>query len=139
MLHYSVAIAEHGAHLFQVTLTIPSQSTSGHVLRLPAWLPGSYMIRDFARHIIDFQATSEQQPLAYQCLDKQTWQLAASTAAVTIQYRVYAYDLSVRSAYLERDFAFFNPSSLCLSVDAHQQHPCQLEIACPSGWQLATG
>lgn len=139
MLHYSVAIADHGAHLFQVTMTIPSQSTSGHILRLPAWLPGSYMIRDFARHIIDFTVTSGQQPLAYQCLDKQTWQLAANTAPLIIQYRVYAYDLSVRSAYLERDFAFFNPTSLCLSVDEHQHHPCQLEIACPVGWRLATG
>jgi len=95
MLHYAITIADHGAHLFQVTLTIPSSSAAGHIVRLPAWIPGSYMIRDFARNLIDFEAHSAQQALAYKTVDKQTWQLAPNTAAVRVSYKVYAYDLSV--------------------------------------------
>lgn len=139
MLHYAITIANHGAHLFQVTLTIPKASSDGHILRLPAWIPGSYMIRDFARNIIDFKAISAQQPLAHSALDKQTWQLAPSTGPVQVSYLVYAYDLSVRSAYLERDFGFFNHSSLCLSVDDYAELPCHVDIDCPAEWQLATG
>ena len=139
MLHYAITIADHGAHLFQVTLTIPSSSAAGHILRLPAWIPGSYMIRDFARNLIDFEAHSAQQALAYKTVDKQTWQLAPNTAAVRVSYKVYAYDLSVRSAYLERDFGFFNHSSLCLSVDHYADTACLVDIACPADWQLATG
>ncbi|CAI8160493.1 MAG: Uncharacterised protein [Pseudidiomarina mangrovi] len=139
MLHYAITIADHGAHLFQVTISIPTSSTTGHILRLPAWIPGSYMIRDFARHIIDFRADSAQQPLAFKTLDKQTWQLSPNQAEVQVSYKVYAYDLSVRSAYLERDFAFFNHSSLCLSVDDLANSPCQLDVECPADWQLATG
>lgn len=139
MLHYAISIADHGAHLFQVNLTIPSHSATGHILRMPAWIPGSYMIRDFARNIIDFKAHSAQQPLPYTLIDKHSWQLAPNSAPVSISYKVYAYDLSVRSAYLERDFGFFNHSSLCLSVDAHADQACQLDIDCPGSWQLATG
>ena len=139
MLHYAISIADHGAHLFQVKVTIPSPSINGHILRLPAWIPGSYMIRDFARNVIDFQVHSAQQPVAYTLLDKQTWQLAPTRAAIRISYKVYAYDLSVRSAYLERDFGFFNHSSLCLSVDEYADQACHVDIDCPANWQLATG
>ncbi len=139
MLQYAIRIADHGAHLFEVTITIPSSTACGHILRLPAWIPGSYMIRDFARNIVDFSAQSAQQPLAHTALDKQTWQLAPNQAPVTVRYKVYAFDLSVRSAYLERDFGFFNHSSLCLSVDEYVDSVCQLDIDCPAEWQLATG
>lgn len=139
MLHYAIAIADHGAHLFQVTLTIPAASQTGHRLSLPAWIPGSYMIRDFARNLLDIKIESNQQPLPYQRIDKQTWQLAPTQHAVTVSYRVYAYDLSVRSAYLEQSFGFFNHSSLCLSVEELAEQPCQVSIDCPQAWQLATG
>lgn len=139
MLHYHVAIADQQAHLFRVQLTIPAHAGIQHQLRLPAWIPGSYMIRDFSRHLIDLQASADGQPLAIQIIDKQTWQLAPSDQQIQVSYLVYAYDLSVRSAYLDDEFGFFNFTSLCLQVDQHAELPCEVSIDAPAHWQLATG
>jgi predicted metalloprotease with PDZ domain len=142
-MHYHILPLDPKAHLFQVTLTLgtaqPEQTFS-----LPAWLPGSYMIRDFARNIITINAfDGNDQAVVLTQLDKQTWRADNSGPVLRLCYQIYAWDLSVRSAHLDSSHGFFNGSSVFLSVKGAEASPSTVTIAKPEdpalqGWKLAT-
>jgi len=142
-LLYSIKPADPYAHLYQVTLEIPFAVEQGQQLRLPGWIPGSYMIRDFAKNIVTIAASCNDQPLALRQLDKQTWQLPASAGPVRVSYQVYAWDMSVRAAHLDQNHAYFNGTSVFLEVVGHGDKPCRLDIhnatiAEAERWQVGT-
>lgn len=139
MIQYRIDVAEPAAHRFQVTLTV-ERPDADCVLALPVWIPGSYMVREFSRHVSGLQARqgSAQRPVV--ALDKTTWRVACTgRAALVLRYEVYAFDPSVRCAYLDDERGFFNPTSLCLSVRGREGVPHALRIAqLPRGWDVAT-
>lgn len=139
---YRVAVQSTQAHLFAITLTI-AQPAARQRLALPVWIPGSYLIREFAQHLQHLQATQADEPVPLRQLDKNTWQVEADTAKpLTLRYEVYAFDASVRTAFLDATRGFFNATSLCLRVIGQEDRPQTLEIAAeglPAGWQVATG
>jgi predicted metalloprotease with PDZ domain len=119
--HYRVSFSDAAAHLIDVTLTITDPATAGQILRLPNWIPGSYMIRDFSKNIVSLFATSNERPVSLKKLDKSSWQAEANLDELTIKYTVYAWDLSVRTAHVDQTHAFFNGTSAFLSVDGQEQ------------------
>jgi len=111
---------------------------------LPACTPGSYLIRDFARHIVRISALSGNQRVALQKLDKQTWRAEPVDAELTLAYEVYAWDLSVRGAHLDETHGFFNGPSVFLLPIGCREQTCRLDILPPEGrkyakWKVATG
>jgi predicted metalloprotease with PDZ domain len=115
-VHYDISIKDAHAHLWQVTLTIPKPAKN-QTVSLPVWIPGSYMVREFSKHLQNLQARQNGQAVAVNQLDKCTWQLVNSAAKpLVLSYEVYAFDNSVRTAWLTAQRAFFNPTSLCLKV-----------------------
>ncbi|WP_286233976.1 M61 family metallopeptidase [Thalassotalea sediminis] len=142
-IKYRIAANDVNHHLFDVSLTFSADKHQNYTLSLPAWLPGSYMIRDFAKNLISLTAQNQQnQEIALTALDKQRWQLGACSGEITVSYQVFAFDLSVRTAYLDSQRGFFNGSSTFLAVDNLQESPCQLFIECPAAhehWRVATG
>ena len=141
-IEYRIRLSSPQAHLFEVECTIPAPAPEGQVVSLPAWIPGSYMIRDFARHIVSVSARCQGKPVEVRKTDKQTWRCAPCAGKLKLVYTVYAYDLSVRSAYFDTTRAYFNGTSLCLMVHGQDRQPCQLSIERPSGfgsdWQVGT-
>ena len=89
MIQYTLRLDQPQHHYFDVTMQIPSPAKDGQILYLPAWIPGSYMIRDFAKHIVEFEARCEGKTLTYERLDKSTWKIEPATGPLVIQYRVY--------------------------------------------------
>ena len=142
-IQYHICVANSHSHLFSVKITFPSNINSTYTLSLPAWLPGSYMIRDFAKNIIQPKAFAQQnQPLDLIKIDKQTWQVTAQAETTTLEYQVFAFDLSVRTAYLDNQRGFFNGSSTFLAIEELKELPCQLTIEQPEqqpNWRVATG
>src|SRR5690554_797102 len=131
-------------HYFDATHVIEQPHPNGQVLRLPAWIPGSYMIRDFAKHIVCFEASGPSGALEYIRPDKSSWQIAPSQGPLTVHYRVYAYDASIRAAYFDHHYGFFNGTSLCLEVLEQSHKPHQLTLVASTDptlekWQVATG
>lgn len=144
MPHYKIQAINPNAHLFEITLTIDKPDPKGQICRLPNWIPGSYMIRDFSKHIQWLKAESAGIEVAITKLDKSSWQFAPCDGALIITYQVYAWDLSVRGAHLDQTHGFFNGPSVFLSVEGQEQAECKLEIVKPQGetyqnWKLATG
>ena len=138
-IHYQVDLAQAAQHCFELCLTIPAPNALQRV-SLPAWIPGSYLLREFARHLSGLQARQGGQDLAVQQLDKATWEIAcAGDQDLQLRYRVYAFDSSVRAAFLDAQRGFFNGTSLCLRVHGREQQSHALSFAAvPPNWQVAT-
>jgi predicted metalloprotease with PDZ domain len=138
-VRYRIEITEPQQHCFAVELTIAVPAAE-QIVSLPAWIPGSYLLREFARHLSGLTARQGSRPLEVEQLDKASWRMRCSgRAALQLRYRVYAFDSSVRAAYLDAQRGFFNGTSVCLRVHGREQAAHALELArLPTGWQVAT-
>lgn len=144
MIKYSISPLNINSHLFSVSLTFNAVANKPYTLSLPSWLPGSYMIRDFAKNIIEINATANNNnPVTFTKNDKQTWSVITNThTEITVNYSVFAFDLSVRTAYLDSHRGFFNGSSVFLQVEELAEELCALDITPTDeikGWKIATG
>ena len=142
-IHYRISPADLQRHLFDVTLTISEPDADGQQLWLPAWIPGSYLIRDFAKHLQWLNAEDDDaNPITISKLGKARWQLAPCDGPVTVRYQIYAWDLSVRGAHLDETHGFFNGTSLCLAVAGQEDQAIAVTLEAPAQaphWQVATG
>lgn len=140
---YQIKPISPNSHLFEVNLHFKAQLNQQYTLSLPAWLPGSYMVRDFAKNIITIKAQSASgSAIELTPIDKQSWCLNAIAEDVVICYQVFAFDLSVRTAYLDNTRGFFNGSSTFLAIEELKEQACELEILAPNdkkNWRVATG
>jgi len=133
-IHYRLRPASPEAHLFEVSCTVPAADPAGQRFALPAWIPGSYLVRDFSRHIVTIKAAQGRDgrgaPVALTKIDKHTWQAAAIPSGkpgpITVTCEVYAWDLSVRGAHLDTTHAFFNGTSVFLRVPGQEGRPCEV-------------
>jgi predicted metalloprotease with PDZ domain len=141
-VHYRVDPADLQAHLFSVTLTVGKPAAMQR-LTLPVWIPGSYLVREFSKHLQNPQATQDGNPVPLRQLDKHQWEVTSRPGqSLTVTYQVYAYDNSVRTAWLDTQRGFFNGTSLCLRVDGQEQAVHTLEVitsAQTAHWSVATG
>jgi predicted metalloprotease with PDZ domain len=139
MIRYNIKPINPNAHLFEVRLEISDPGESPLRLQLPGWIRGSYMIRDFARHILSLQAEDDNRSLLAVKTDKQSWRLEPPfNGSVRICYQVYAWDLSVRGAHLDTTHAYFNGPCVFLGVADRESEPCEVNIEPPDGPQYAS-
>ena len=142
-IQYAIFPKDLGAHLFEVRLTVAAPAPEGQELALPAWIPGSYMIREFSRNIVQIRAEANGKSVALAKLDKHAWRAGPVDAALTVIYEVYAWDLSVRAAHLDQTHGFFNGTSVCLRVIGQEHTPHLIDIQRPldaaaATWRVAT-
>ena len=141
-IHYTVEAADLHAHLFRVTLTVaeplPLQTVS-----LPVWIPGSYLVREFSKNLQQLQAKQGRRSASIIQRDKCTWDIACKEGQpLVLSYEVYAFDNSVRTAWLDSQRGFFNGTSLCLRVHGQEEqaHRLQLQtVKNQADWQAGTG
>lgn len=131
------------AHVFEVNCLIPSPDPDGQVISFATWIPGSYMVRDFAKHVVRLWAHRGEVPVAVEKQDKSTWRCAPGVGELTISCEVYAWDLSVRGAHLDMTHGYFNGTSVFPRVHGKEDQPCIVEIQPPDGevyedWRVAT-
>ena len=141
-IHYTVEAAHLHAHLFRITLTI-AQPAALQTVSLPVWIPGSYLVREFSKNLQGLQARQGRRKLIAQQQDKCTWQIACrASEPLVLHYEVYAFDNSVRAAWLDSQRGFFNGTSVCLRVHGQEAQAHHLELLPVKGqaaWQAATG
>jgi len=139
MITYRLDLPDPHTHQFRVTLTV-ARPAGRQRLSLPAWIPGSYLVREFARHLSALEATQGGRPVPLTQLDKATWEAECRPrGALTVSYLVYAFDTSVRAAFLDAHRGFFNGTSVFLRVEGQEAEPQRLQIGTlPRGWQVAT-
>ena len=139
---YEVRIADLHAHLFSVTLTI-QRPVASQLLSLPVWIPGSYLVREFARNLQQLQASQGGKMLAINQLDKCSWQIQCSAGKpLVLSYQIYAFDSSVRTAWLDATRGFFNGTSVFLRVAGQENVAHALNLLADRhlpDWHAATG
>ncbi len=138
-LRYRVAMPEPSSHEFHVTLDVPALRDRPVLdLVFPAWAPGSYMVRDFSRHIFDLQITSNGHTLPCERVDKLRWRVQTGGRPVQVSYQVFAFEQNVRTSFLDQDRAFLVGTSLFFFVDGEQNRRCLLDVEPPAGWHIHT-
>lgn len=146
-IQYTIWSADLHGHRFHIKLRIENPSSGGQIVQMPTWIPGSYLIRDFSKHIETIEAYVVHQPnapLHLERIDNDQWRLPVVNGPIEILTTVYAFDSSVRAAYLDTERAFINPSSVCLSVQGQESVPCALILIPPKDtvadhWTVQTG
>lgn len=139
-VHYRVEAASLHAHLYRVTLTV-DQPSAPQSLALPVWIPGSYLVREFSKNLQRLTAHQDSRPITLRQTDKNHWEAdCVASRPLVLTYEVYAFDNSVRTAWLDTQRGFFNGTSLCLRVQGQEHHPHAIEVLSPQAhWEAATG
>lgn len=141
LLQYEVAMPDPASHLFEVTLHCSVATLDILDLKLPVWTPGSYLVREYAKHLQDFTATDHQnQPLRWQKISKNHWQVQTSeTDRAILRYRMFAHELTVRTNHLDATHGYFNPGAMFFYVPGHEADKIVIIIHPPDpSWQVTT-
>ena len=137
----TVRVQDLHAHLFHVTLTV-GQPAALQRVSLPVWIPGSYLVREFSRNLQRLQARQGGKAIEVTQLDKCSWQMpCVPDEPLVLSYEIYAFDHSVRTAWLDSARGFFNGTSMFLKVQGHEDAPHELALVndkALAGWQVAT-
>jgi predicted metalloprotease with PDZ domain len=142
-IRFQITPKSLGAHLFEVMCWLEDPSPGGQVFSMPAWIPGSYMIREFAKNVVRLWAFNGDQPVSVKKVDKSTWRCEPCAGPLIVRYEIYAWDLSVRTAHLDTTHAYFNGSSVFIRIHGKEHAPHLVDIRPPEGevyqaWRVAT-
>jgi len=138
-IRYRVAMPEPQQHELHITMEIPALPERPSLdIVLPVWAPGSYMVRDFSRHIYDLEVMAGSRRLTLERMDKSRWRLPTGGRAVTVRYRVFAFEVSVRTSFFDEDRAFWNGTSLFFFADGETDRACVVDVEPPAGWSITT-
>ena len=142
-ISFTVAMPRPHTHLLEVDVAIKRAASGPQEERLvmPVWTPGSYMIREFARHVQDFAAVDAAgQPLKWEKTNKDTWRVMTNGVREWhARYRVYANELSVRTSELNSGHAFWNNANILMYLEGYLQSPSTVRVLAPDVWKVATG
>ncbi|NQT63386.1 MAG: M61 family metallopeptidase [Candidatus Marinimicrobia bacterium] len=138
-VHYTLSMSEPHTHLFEVEMRLEGAKGT-EVVALPVWTPGSYLVREYARNVQDISARSEDDTvLKIKKIDKNHWQIKGKGSQdIIVSYRVYAYEHSVRTSYLNADHALVVPASVLMYWQKNQQRKHHLHINMPDKWSEIT-
>jgi predicted metalloprotease with PDZ domain len=140
-IHYLVGMSQPETHLFEVTLHIINHPSAVLNLKMPVWTPGSYLVREYERHLQDFTAFADHESLSWHKVSKNHWQVEkGDSSEVTIHYRVFANELTVRTNHLDATHGYFNGAALFFRIPGCESLPIYIRVipANPQ-WQITTG
>ncbi|PSF38168.1 peptidase M61 [Aphanothece hegewaldii CCALA 016] len=139
VVSYQVGMSEPTSHLFEVTLQISGWSDDVLDLKMAVWTPGSYLVREYSRHVQDFSVKG-QQALKHRKCSKNHWQVETNNQSeITVQYRVFANELTVRTNHLDATHGYFNGAALFLFVPELVKQSVTVTIIPPQNeWQVTT-
>ncbi len=140
---YSIRLKNPGAHLFEVRLFVANPDPVGQEFSIPAWIPGSYMIRDYAKHVVSIRAEADDLDIELAKVDKSSWQAGACESPITLIAEIHANERNVRGAHLDTTHAYFNGPCVFPAVVGQESHACELDIQRPanglgSDWRVVT-
>ncbi|MBP6002045.1 MAG: M61 family metallopeptidase [Pyrinomonadaceae bacterium] len=139
---FKVSMTKPSTHYLEVEMTLNwTQMPKSVELKMPVWTPGSYLVREYARHLQDFQARDASGgELAWTKTSKNTWQVETKgNGQIVVSYRVYANELTVRTNELNDEHAFWNNSALLLFVKDQLAAPATVTVMRYGDWKVATG
>ena len=140
-IHFQLSFTEPQAHYVDVNLTITGFAGESLDLSMPVWTPGSYLIREFSRNVEQLQAkTGAGDEVEVFKINKNTWRIIDVQQELTISYRVYGFEKSVRTNFIDNSHAFISPANTFLYLEGHLSHPVTISVNVPKIWsKISTG
>lgn len=137
---YQVAMPQPETHLFEITLQVQGWQGANLDLKMPVWTPGSYLVREYSRHLQNFTADAEGKSLTWRKVGKNHWQIDTTNhSSLTVQYRVFANELTVRTNHLDETHGYFNGAALFFYIPGFQRRPIRIKINPPKAdWKVTT-
>ena len=133
-----ISMPDLNRHLYTVEMHVvePEAET---VFRMPVWTPGSYLVREYARHVENVTAWGDEGvAIPVRKRDKAAWEVESKGhGSVTLAYQVYAYDLTVRTSHLDATHGYFNGANVFAFPEGYEASPIGLEVTPPEGWSVS--
>ncbi len=136
-VRYRVSMSRPHSHLFEVEATFPAQKDELKVC-LPVWTPGSYLVREYSRHVQDFTVVDDAgAPVPFKRIDKRSYSVLPQGKAVRCQYKVYANELTVRTSHLDGTHGYFNGATLFFYAESLRNTAHHVTVDAPPGWNTS--
>lgn len=142
---YILSMPEPQTHYFEVELQLKhiagptNAKKNGYIdIKMPVWTPGSYLIREYAKNVEAFTALVNDQSVPSEKIRKNTWRVSSADDNLTIRYRVYANDLTVRTSFVDIDHGYVTPASMFMYHDALKNQPHRLVVQPYKAWKNVT-
>jgi predicted metalloprotease with PDZ domain len=139
---YTVSMSKPWTHLLEVEMRVKTNNLNEtNEIALPVWTPGSYLVREFARHVQEFSAKDVSgNELTWNKTNKNTWSIGTKGVGEFVaSYKVYANELTVRTNELNADHAFWNNGALLMFPKGFLDIPTTLTVKPYGTWKIATG
>jgi predicted metalloprotease with PDZ domain len=140
-IHFHLSFIEPQAHYVEVSMVIQGFDQDFLDLKMPVWTPGSYLIREFSKNLEQVQAKDEHgNDLEIQKINKNTWRVNSKGQETKINYRVYSFEKSVRTNFVDDQHAFISPAGTFFYIDGYLDHASTVQVSLPSFWsKISTG
>jgi len=134
-ISYTVTFPEAQAHYAEIEMNISGLKQNTLDLKMPVWTPGSYLVREFAKNVETFSAEANGKLIGSKKIRKNIWQIeTANLSAVKVKYKLYAFELSVRTSLIDVSHAFLSTSGVFMYPDGMLHHPATIHIVPYKGW-----
>ncbi len=138
-IHYEISMTNPHNHLFEVKMVVTDFVDEKATLKMAVWTPGSYLVREYSRHIQDFRVEVEGSPLAFQKTKKNTWVVETKgNSSFVVSYNVYAFEFSVRTSYLDGEHGFFNGACVFMYLEKKLDLSSTIKIIPYKKWHIST-
>ncbi|MCO4293661.1 PDZ domain-containing protein [Solitalea sp. MAHUQ-68] len=140
-LSYQLSFDDAAQHYVDVKMDINNWKGKDLIVKLPVWAPGSYLVREFARNVEQFQAVSGSTPLKVHKINKNTWKISTNkVSSISIRYKVYAFELTVRTSFIDAAHAYLNGTSIFMYIDGKKELPSTIKVTPTKNWkEISTG
>ncbi|PRD55761.1 M61 family metallopeptidase [Sphingobacterium gobiense] len=139
-IHFTLSFAEPQTHYVEVEMDITDFAETTLDIGMPVWTPGSYLIREYERHIELVEAFSGEDRIACIKISKNTWRVHNPPRHTKIRYRVYGFEISVRTNIIDEDHAFLSPAATFMHIKNHVDLSCTVQVIRPEKWHhISTG
>ncbi|MFN8355894.1 MAG: PDZ domain-containing protein [Spirosomataceae bacterium] len=142
---YVLSMSQPQTHYFEVEMKVSGLKNQQLLkqgfldFKMPVWTPGSYLIREYAKNVEGFEASASGKVLLSQKINKNTWRVQHNgNGTISVKYKVYAYELSVRTSFLDESHGYLNGASMFLYVDALKSEPLTLTVVPYKDWKMVS-
>ncbi|QNF33032.1 M61 family metallopeptidase [Adhaeribacter swui] len=130
---------EPQTHYFEVEMVFDNPGKEYLDVKMPVWTPGSYLVREYAKNVEGFTATANNQPIRFEKITKNTWRVyAAKAPQVKVTYKVYAFELTVRTSFLNAEHGYVNGASMFMYPDGLQNEASEIKVVPYKTWKVVS-
>lgn len=139
VINFEVSFPDAQAHYAEVTMTLSGLKEKAVTVKMPVWAPGSYLVREFSKNVESFQAHATGKPLMVEKTSKNAWRIQNGTASsIKISYRVYAFEISVRTSFIDASHGFLSPTGIFMYPDGWLTEPSTILIKPYKNWNTVS-